>query len=165
LRGRLEALRAAAAKQGVRPTVVCLEWFEPLMVAGNWVPELVEIAGGRDVLGKAGEHSPWIEWEAVRRADPDVIVLMPCGFDHARTVTESARLRTLPGWSDLKAVRSGRVFAVDGNSYFNRPGPRLVESAEILAEVLWPDIISAREKRWQRLSETPGSSGRRSRVP
>lgn len=165
LRERLVALHAGADKSVVPPTVVCLEWFEPLMVAGNWVPELVKIAGGRDVLGKAGEHSPWIEWEAVRRADPDVMILMPCGFDLARTVAESAHLRTLPGWNELKAVRSGRVFAVDGNSHFNRPGPRLVESAEILVDLLRSDRSSFHPEGWRRLSNAPGSAALPSRVP
>jgi len=144
----------------IRPTVVCIEWFEPLMVAGNWVPELVEIAGGRDVLGKPGEHSPWIEWETIRRADPDVIILMPCGFDLARTLAESRCLQSRPGWSDLRAVRSGRVFAVDGNSHFNRPGPRLVESAEILEEILWAERAPVlRGARWEGLPLLQSDNG------
>lgn len=135
----LVELRSAARRQTSKPSVVCIEWFDPLMVAGNWVPELVEIAGGRDVLGKAGVHSPWIKWTDIQKADPEVIVLMPCGFDLGRTIDEACVLTGLPGWNDLRAVKAGRVFAVDGNSYFNRPGPRLIESAEILASVLWQD--------------------------
>ncbi|MBI1176856.1 ABC transporter substrate-binding protein [bacterium] len=134
-RGRLDKLRANAYSLVTKPTVVCVEWFEPLMVAGNWVPELVEIAGGRDILGKAGVHSPWIEWRDVRKADPDFIVLMPCGFNVERTISEAQVLGSLPGWRDLRAVKAGRVFAVDGNSHFNRPGPRLIDSAEILAKI------------------------------
>ena len=111
------------------------------MAAGNWVPELVELAGGRNLFGAVGEHSPWLEWEAVRAADPDVIVAMPCGFDLARTRREMAALERLPGWDALRAVRTGRVAVVDGHQYFNRPGPRLVESAEILAEILHPGVL------------------------
>lgn len=135
-----------------RPTVACLEWFDPLMAAGNWVPELVELAGGRDVLGEPGRHSPWIAWEAVVRADPEVLVLMPCGFDLARTRAEAAGLAARPEWPGLRAVRRGRVWVTDGNAYFNRPGPRLVESLEILAEVLHPDLFSPARHRgggWQ----------------
>jgi iron complex transport system substrate-binding protein len=118
--------------------LACIEWLDPLMAAGNWVPELVELAGGRNLFGAAGEHSPWLDWSAVRAADPDVVVAMPCGFDLARTRREAVALERLPGWEALRAVRDGRVAAVDGHQYFNRPGPRLVESAEILAEILHP---------------------------
>ncbi len=111
------------------------------MAAGNWVPELVELAGGRNLFGTVGEHSPWLAWDAVRAADPDVIVAMPCGFDLARTRGEMAALERLPGWDALRAVRAGRVAIVDGHQYFNRPGPRLVESAEILAEILHPGVF------------------------
>ncbi len=121
------------------PTVICIEWIDPLMAAGNWVPELVDLAGGDDRLGKAGAHSPWIEWQQVRDADPDVILVMPCGFDLQRTCREADALRTLPGFEDLHAVRSGQVYAADGHHYFNRPGPRLVESLEILAEIFHPE--------------------------
>lgn len=135
-RGRLEKLRSGACSLVTKPTVICLEWFEPLMAAGNWVPELVDITGGRDVLGIAGVHSPWIEWRDVQKADPDFIVLMPCGFNVERTISEAQVLARMPGWRNLRAVKAGRVFAVDGNSHFNRPGPRLIDSAEILAKVL-----------------------------
>jgi iron complex transport system substrate-binding protein len=135
---RLQArLRALEQRTRALPqvTAVCIEWIEPLMVAGNWVPQLVQIAGGRDVLGRAGEHAPWIEWDQFHEADPQVIVLMPCGFGLHKTVDESQRLFKHPGFRNYRAVREGRVYAVDGNSYFNRPGPRLVESAQILAEI------------------------------
>jgi iron complex transport system substrate-binding protein len=108
------------------------------MCAGNWVPELVEISGGRDVLGTAGKHSPYITWDDLRRAEPEVIAVMPCGFDISRTQAELHVLTERPEWRSLRAVREGRVYLTDGNQYFNRPGPRLVESAEILAEVLHP---------------------------
>lgn len=117
-----------------RPRVACIEWTDPLMAAGNWVPELVAMADGEDVFGKPGEHAPWITWDDLRAADPDVIVFMPCGFGLERTEAE-ARLfmEKQPNFHDLKAARSQQVYATDGNSYFNRPGPRLVESLEILS--------------------------------
>jgi iron complex transport system substrate-binding protein len=137
LRARLAAL-AARTRDLPQPGVACIEWLDPLMAAGNWVPELVELAGGRNLFGSVGEHSPWLEWGAVGAADPDAIVAMPCGFDLARTRGEMLALERLPGWDSLRAVRTGRVAIVDGHQYFNRPGPRLVESAEILTEILHP---------------------------
>jgi iron complex transport system substrate-binding protein len=119
-----------------RPGVLTIEWFDPLMPAGNWVPELVKLAGGENLVGEAGAHSPVMPWEALARTDPDVIILLPCGFGIERAVEEVAVLEALPGWGELRAVRGGRVAVADGNRFFNRPGPRLVESAEILAEIL-----------------------------
>lgn len=122
-----------------RPRVVCLEWFEPLYSAGHWVPEIVALAGGFDTLGRPGEPSARIEWSAVIEARPEVILLMPCGFDLGRAVKESTPLRALPGWNELPAVRSGSVFALNGNAYFSRPGPRLVNGLEILARIIHPE--------------------------
>jgi len=139
LKARLEALRTRAAGRGSRPRVACVEWIEPPMHAGNWVPELVEIAGGKVMAGEPGRHSGYFEFEELLSMDPDVIAVMPCGFDIARTRAEMPGLAAQPGWNDLSAVREGRVFLTDGNQYFNRPGPRVVESAEILAELLHPD--------------------------
>ena len=141
LQSRLRAISDRTSEIAERPSVACIEWTAPVMVAGNWVPELVKIAGGNDALGRAGEHSPYIEWADLETADPDVIVAMPCGFDLARTRSEMAPLVALPGWGDLSAVKNGRVFVTDGNQYFNRPGPRLVESAEILGEIIHPDAF------------------------
>lgn len=138
LRDRLVRIATVAERAGQRPRVACVEWFDPLMAAGNWVPELVGIAGGADVLGTVGEDSAWIEWDALAAADPDVIVLMPCGFDIARSRDELCSLTEQSAWEGLTAVRQRRVFVADGNQYFNRPGPRLVESAEIMAEILHP---------------------------
>ncbi|WP_437185482.1 cobalamin-binding protein [Planctomicrobium sp. SH668] len=135
LQQRLKRVQEKATVSHPPLQVVCLEWLEPLMSAGNWVPELVEIAGGKAMLCKSGEHSPYFEWETLQRADPEVIVLMPCGFDIPRTLSEIDVLTSRPEWKSLAAVRSGRIFVVDGNQYFNRPGPRLVESAEILSEI------------------------------
>ena len=111
-----------------RPTVACIEWIDPLMAAGNWVPELVELAGGTNLFGEAGRHSPWMTWPELVISDPDVIVVMPCGFDIDRSRQELLTLTQRPEWSTLRAVRTGRVSLTDGNQYFNRPGPRLVES-------------------------------------
>jgi iron complex transport system substrate-binding protein len=109
------------------------------MAAGNWVPELVEWAGGVNLFGEAGKHSPGMTWEDLLACDPDVIVVMPCGFDLSRTKAELRGLTNRPGWDSLKAVRTGRVWAADGNAYFNRPGPRLAEALEMLAEAFHPE--------------------------
>jgi iron complex transport system substrate-binding protein len=113
------------------------------MLAGNWVPELIARAGGISLLTEPGQHSPYVAWDDVRRADPDVILVAPCGFDLERTLVEARSLARRPRWSDLRAVQSGRVHAIDGNAYFNRSGPRIVESVEILAAVLHPRLFSA----------------------
>ena len=136
-----------------RPTVACIEWLEPLMAAGNWVPELVELAGGQNLLGQAGQHSPWLKWEELQRADPDIIVAMPCGFGLDRVRQEFDVLAKHPAWKELRAVRHGRTYLADGNHYFNRPGPRLVDSLEILAEVFHSDLFRfGREgKAWSRV--------------
>ena len=125
-----------------KPTVVALEWTEPLMVGANWIPELIEIAGGKPLLSNRGEHSPYLFWETLIDIDPEIIVIMPCGFDLERTVQESEILTKHPAWKTLKAVKQKKVFVTDGNAYFNRPGPRLVDSAEILAEIFHPDLFN-----------------------
>ena len=135
------AAGARASGTGGPPTVACIEWIEPLMAAGNWVPQLVEMAGGANLFGEAGRHAPWMTWDQLRRADPEVIVVMPCGFDIARSRHELGALVERPGWAELGAVGAERVFITDGNQYFNRPGPRLVESLEILAEILHPSLF------------------------
>jgi iron complex transport system substrate-binding protein len=124
-----------------RPRVACIEWLDPPMGAGNWVPELVALAGGDNLFGEAGAHSGWITWDDVRAARPDVVFLMPCGFDLARVRAECHLLPELPG---------ARVYLVDGNQYFNRPGPRLVDSLELLAEALW-GLDFGRAAGWQPL--------------
>ncbi len=136
---RLQEISAACRALGEpAPRVACVEWLEPLMAAGNWIPELVERVGGVSLFGEAGKHSPWMTWDALVAADPDVIIAMPCGFDLPRTLSEMRWLTERPDWRKLQAVQNGRVVVTDGNSFFNRPGPRLVESAEILAEILYP---------------------------
>jgi iron complex transport system substrate-binding protein len=139
MRQRLAAIARQTKTLPARPTVACIEWIDPLMVAGNWVPELVEMAGGTNLFGEAGKHSPWMTWEQLVAANPEVIALMPCGFDIARTLQDVPLLASRPEWPMLRAIQANRVFVCDGNQYFNRPGPRLVESLEILAEMLHPE--------------------------
>lgn len=144
LRSRLKSIREKVARAPVRPKVVCLEWLAPLFTAGHWVPEMVEWAGGLDALGLAGTPSKEVSWEQVRAADPDVLVLMPCGFSATRTVRELHHIAVTsswPGWQSLPAVRNGRVFAVDASSYFSRPGPRLVDGVAILASLCHPSVF------------------------
>jgi len=136
---RMAVVAKATQSIATRPTVACIEWIDPLMAAGNWMPELVEMAGGIDVFGEAGQHSPTLAWDELRRADPDVIFVSPCGFDAPTTLREMSSLVGRPGWEDLRAVRQRRVAIADGNQYFHRPGPRLVESLEILARILHPE--------------------------
>jgi len=133
------AISEKARSSGTAPRVACIEWLEPLMVAGNWTPELIEMAAGIDLFGEPGRHSPWIEWDELVERDPDMIVISPCGFDIPRTQQEMHWLTERPGWTDLRAVRSGDIYLADGNQYFNRPGPRVVETLEILAEMLHPE--------------------------
>ncbi len=142
LRARVEDVRARVAG-APRPSVVCLEWLDPLFVAGHWVPEQVENAGGIELLGRRGLPSIDVPDGELFSADPEVLVLLPCGFDADRAVAESARLRADPRWKDMHAVRSGKVFAVDGNAYFSRPGPRVVDGIELLASILHPDLVSS----------------------
>jgi iron complex transport system substrate-binding protein len=154
LQQRLSELAMKVAGQR-RPTVACIEWLEPLMSAGNWVPELIEIAGGQPLLSQSGQHSPWLSWDDLAQADPDKIVVMPCGFDLPRLKQELSALVNHPMWLTLRAVREGEVFLTDGNQFFNRPGPRLVESAEIIAEILFPLVVPLDHQRrgWERLGQ------------
>jgi iron complex transport system substrate-binding protein len=121
-----------------KPTVACIEWLDPLMISGNWVPGLVDIAGGTPVLAQDGKHSPYVTWEDIRLQNPEIIVVMPCGFSIERTMKEINLLLELPGFTELKAVKNDRFYIADGNQYFNRPGPRIVDSIEILAEIIRP---------------------------
>jgi iron complex transport system substrate-binding protein len=125
-----------------RVSVVCLEWLDPLMASGHWIPEMAELAGGQNLFGEPGKAARRLEWEDLMAAEPDVVVLMPCGFDLARARSEARILESRPGWPKLRFVKSKNVFVADGNAYFNRPGPRLVESLEILAEILHPKLFS-----------------------
>jgi iron complex transport system substrate-binding protein len=138
LRGRVDIIRHKLKFAENKPTVACIEWLEPIMISGNWVPELVSIAGGLPVLAENGQHSPYVKWEKIQKQDPDVIVVMPCGFSIERTMKEVNLLLQLPGFTELKAVKNDHLFIADGNQYFNRPGPRIVDSIEVLAEIIHP---------------------------
>jgi iron complex transport system substrate-binding protein len=135
LEARLDAVRARVADRP-RPRVAALEWLDPLFIGGHWVPEMVEIAGGTDVFARPGDHSARLTWEQVREADPDVLVAMPCGYDEAGAAAQVALMADHPEWRELRAVREGRVYPVDANGCFSRPGPRLVDGIERLAEIL-----------------------------
>ena len=123
------------------PTVACIEWIDPLMTASNWIPELVTITGGQPLFSAVGQPSAQINWETLVATNPSVIVFMPCGLDLNRTLQEALILTQRPEWQNLRAVKTERVYITDGNSYFNRPGPRLVDSLEIMAEILHPEIF------------------------
>jgi iron complex transport system substrate-binding protein len=136
---RLAEIRERTSAIKTRPRVAAIEWLGPLMAGGNWMPELIEIAGGRSLFAQGGEHSTWLDWPALVEADPEVILLLPCGFTIPQTIADLDLLTQNPAWSKLRAARSGEVYLIDGHHFFNRPGPRLVESAEIVAEILHPD--------------------------
>lgn len=138
LRRRLQGVRSAVAG-APRPRVLCLEWLDPPIPAGHWVPQMVELAGGQSWPLAAGEPSRKVPWEELAAYQPEVVILMPCGFDARRAEEESAALAAYEGWLDLPAVRRGQVFATDANAYFSRPGPRLVDGVEMLAHILHPD--------------------------
>jgi iron complex transport system substrate-binding protein len=141
LRERIERVAFLAARVSDRPRTVCLEWLDPLFAAGHWVPEMVELAGGQDVLAKRGEPSRRVEPKDVVKATPEVAVLVPCGFDLDRSLKETPTLTRQSWWSDLPAARQDRVWVADGSSYFSRPGPRLVSGLDILAHILHPEIF------------------------
>ena len=141
LEERIAVMRDRAAQSPARPRVACLEWFDPIYFAGHWVPEMIELAGGHDVLGRKGEPSAKIAWAKVVEQAPDVIVLMPCGYDVQRTLNEAGVLQRLEGWRELPAVKAGKVYAVNGHAFFSRPGPRLVDGLEILVHIIHPQIF------------------------
>jgi iron complex transport system substrate-binding protein len=141
LRERIDRVTARTATAAERPATFCLEWADPLYVAGHWIPEMVEMAGGIDGLGGKGKPSVQIEWERVVKYAPEVVILMPCGFDVERAVREVPLLTRLPGWSDLPAVQRGQVYAVNATAYFSRSGPRLVDGLELLAKILHPELF------------------------
>jgi iron complex transport system substrate-binding protein len=136
LRERTERLRERTSRSGESPRTLVLEWTDPPMSGGHWTPGLVELAGGTPLLGNPGANSQRLEWPAIADADPDAVVVAPCGYDLARTRQAVRELHANRIWTGLRAVRSGRIYAMDGNAYLNRPGPRLVDTAEIMAELL-----------------------------
>ncbi|HEY9774143.1 MAG TPA: cobalamin-binding protein [Planktothrix sp.] len=142
MKRRIEAVSTAATERvGQKVKVAVIEWIEPLMAAGNWMPQLVQLAGGINLFGEAGKHSPWMTWEQLVQRDPDVIIVTPCGFDIKRTLEEMHILQNNENWPKLTAVKGNEVFVADGNQFFNRPGPRVVDSLEIMAEILYPDMF------------------------
>ncbi len=143
LEARVLAVRAKTEglSERQRPRVACVEWIDPMMIAGNWTPEMICIAGGVAVLAESGSHSQYAPGSSLAEAKPEVIVVTACGFDLARTLEELPLLGQMPGWNELPAVLEGRVFAADGNAYFNRSGPRLVESLELLAHLIHPELF------------------------
>jgi iron complex transport system substrate-binding protein len=153
LRERMKNIVTRAPQLTNRPTVAGIEWIDPLMTIGNWMPELVSMAGGVNLFGEPGKHSPWMTWEQLRQADPEVMIVLPCGYGIARTRQDLPVLTEKPEWRSLRAARHGRVYVADGNQFFNRPGPRLVESLEILAEVIHPDAFRFGHERigWEHL--------------
>lgn len=140
MKDRVAAITRKTDLIGYRPRVVLLEWVDPLFCSGHWTPELIQLAGGYEGIGREGQPSRTISWEDVRSFDPEVLVLACCGFDIQRGLEEREILRRLSGYSELNCVRNGRVYVSDGNAYFNRPGPRLVESLQILASAIHPEL-------------------------
>ncbi|HEY8837806.1 MAG TPA: cobalamin-binding protein [Dehalococcoidia bacterium] len=156
----VDVITAAVADVERRPRVVCLEWLDPPWVGGHWIPEMVRLAGGEDPLGQEGSPSVRVDWQRVVEARPEVVILMPCGFDVDRAVAEF-RPENLPtGWHDLPAVRNGQVYAVHANAYFSRPGPRLVEGLRILAGILHPERVALHKDAtaWRRLDGNAGTA-------
>jgi iron complex transport system substrate-binding protein len=141
LKARMASIAEQRSEARTRPRAAMIEWIDPLMAGGNWMPELVQMAGGENLFGVAGQASPMLDWNQVIVADPDIVLVHPCGFDLARTLEEMPLLEHRLGWYKLKAVQQDRIFVADGNQYFNRPGPRIVESLEILAEIFHPELF------------------------
>ena len=149
LRERIGARRDGTVEGRPAPTVVCIEWIEPLMTAGHWAPDLVELAGGRAVAADAGTASAYVAWEDIVAADPDVLAVTACGLAVEAALRDLHYLTERTGWSDLRAVREGRVFVFDGDAYFNRPGPRLYRSVELLAAALYPMRAGVAPEDWE----------------
>ncbi len=142
IRRRVSGVEHAVSSAAARSRVLCLEWLDPPFIGGHWVPDMVERAGGLDVLGHTGEPGYRVDWERVLAAQPEVVVVMPCGYHLKETVEEFRKVHLPEGWEELPAVSNGRVFAVDASSYFSRPGPRLANGVEILAHLFHPDRVS-----------------------
>jgi iron complex transport system substrate-binding protein len=140
-RATLEAIAVTTSKLSYRPRVFCMEWLDPVYCSGHWMPEMVEIAGGVDSLARRGSDSVRIPWDDVLKWAPEVLIITPCGFNLDKVIEQALRVLPYPGWSDLPAVRNHRVYAVDANSYFARPGPRVVDGTELLAHLFHPDLF------------------------
>ena len=143
LRSRVERVERIASQAQSKPRVLCMEWLDPVFIGGHWVPEMVAMAGGEDGLGIAGKPSFQVDWPRIAEYDPDLIVVMPCGFSAGRALAEMEKTNFPDEWHGLDAVGKGEVYVVDGSSYFNRPGPRVVDGLEILAQIIHPELFSA----------------------
>lgn len=155
MKQKIENIVQKTSNVSRRPAVAYIEWIDPLMAGGNWMPTLVQLAGGENLFGEEGKHSPQMTWEQLYQRNPEVLFVAPCGFDIPRTLQEMPKLTALPGWNELKAVKANQVFIADGNQYFNRPGPRIAESLEILAECLYPNgfYFGHHRRGWVKYSE------------
>lgn len=140
-RARLEGIAAVTRNLTHRPRVFCMEWLDPVYGSGHWMPEMVRLAGGVDSLSREGSDSVRIPWDQVLEWQPEVLIITPCGFTLEQVIEQSRQLFAYPGWSNVPAVRQGRVYAVDANSYFARPGPRVVDGTELLAHLIHPDLF------------------------
>ncbi len=152
-RARLEQIAIATRSLSSRPRVFCMEWIDPVYCSGHWVPEMTRIAGGVDELGREGKDSVRISWDSVLGWAPEILIIMPCGFNLDKVIEQAPQLLKYHGWSDLPAARSKRIFAVDANSYFARPGPRVVEGTELLAHLIHPELFgwTGRQKAFHRM--------------
>lgn len=136
LRRRVAMVQMDASKDACSPRVVHLEWVSPLYSSGHWSPEIISLAGGNECIGQPGKPSQRIDWQDILSADPDVLLVSCCGYDLARNAKEMELLKEFPGYWDLKCVQSGRIYPVDGNSYFSRPGPRLIDTLELVRNII-----------------------------
>jgi iron complex transport system substrate-binding protein len=147
LKIRLKKIKNLSAIQKQKPSVACIEWIDPLMIAANWIPEMVEIAGGTNILGKSGVNSHWIKFEEIIDQNPEIIIFIPCGFNIEKTKKELDNyIKKNNNMRSLKAYQNHKLFVADGNQFFNRPGPRLIESLEIFAEIIHPNIFDFEHK-------------------
>jgi len=159
-RAKLDTIAALTQELSYCPRVFCVEWLDPIYCCGHWMPEMVKIAGGIDELGRQGSDSVRIPWNDVLGWQPEVLIITPCGFNLDKVIEQAPQLANYPGWFDLPAVQNGRVFAVDANSYFARPGPRVVEGTELLAHLIHPALFewNGSSKAFQRIDLSPGIS-------
>jgi len=147
LNERLEKIKKLSSKEKTKPSVACIEWIDPLMMAGNWIPEMINIAGGVNILGKTGKDSHWTKFHEIEKKDPEIIIFLPCGFNIKKTKYELENsLKKNSNWKNLKAFKNRKFFIADGNQFFNRPGPRLLESLEIFAEIIHPNLFNFKHK-------------------
>jgi iron complex transport system substrate-binding protein len=152
-RARLQKIAAVTCDSPRRPRVFCMEWLDPVYGSGHWVPEMVRLSGGIDALASEGKDSVRVSWNDVIEWAPEVLIVTPCGFNLEKVIEQSSQLSNYPGWPDIPAVREKRVYAVDANSYFARPGPRVVDGTELLAHLIHPDLFpwEGPETAYQRL--------------